>query len=171
MDGENVDISTRRPRVIPRTYPRPSSPYNTSEPAANRDRASEADRTSSCYTKNNSQPNDQVRSMSYAPLPLNLFDNTPLMLNLGGNQQHSGWINVHVQSLSPGHDGHVAEVVRDVGDLYGIPDNTVDALYCSHALEHMKIAQLEATLDEWSRVLKPGGVLFLSVPDLKVMAR
>jgi predicted SAM-dependent methyltransferase len=92
------------------------------------------------------------------------------MLNLGGYHKHSGWINVNIQPSSFGH-GYVAEVLRSIGDLHGIPDGSVDALYCSHALEHIKLENLEDTLSEWSRVLTPEGILFVSVPDLRVMAR
>jgi predicted SAM-dependent methyltransferase len=106
----------------------------------------------------------------YTALPTGLLQKSPLMLNLGGYNEHPGWVNVNIQPSSY-NNKFVAEVLRGIDDLFGIPDEVVDALYCSHALEHMKIAQVEDTLREWNRVLKPGGLLFVSVPDLKVMAR
>jgi len=55
--------------------------------------------------------------------------------------------------------------VRDVTDLSVFPDNFADLVYACHVLEHVPHRALKATLWEWQRVLKPGGVLRLSVPD------
>jgi len=51
---------------------------------------------------------------------------------------------------------------------YGIPlnDNTVDFVYSSHFLEHLFLKDAQAILKESFRVLKPGGVVRVSVPDL-----
>jgi len=45
-------------------------------------------------------------------------------------------------------------------------DDTVDLLYASHCLEHISYLHTREVLVEWYRVLKPGGVLRISVPDL-----
>jgi SAM-dependent methyltransferase len=42
------------------------------------------------------------------------------------------------------------------------PDATFDYVFSSHALEHMQ--NTIATLKEWSRILKKGGILFLVLP-------
>ena len=42
--------------------------------------------------------------------------------------------------------------------------NTFDLVYASHILEHFKKKQVLKVLVEWVRVLKPGGVLRISVP-------
>ena len=47
------------------------------------------------------------------------------------------------------------------------PDNSVAAIFSSHALEHVAKAQVPVTLKEWYRVLQPGGVLILRIPDLE----
>ena len=51
---------------------------------------------------------------------------------------------------------------------YGIPlnDNTVDFVYSSHFLEHLFLKDAQSLLKESWRVLKPGGVVRVSVPDL-----
>ncbi len=43
----------------------------------------------------------------------------------------------------------------------------------SHTLEHNKYGEqmIGKTLSEWYRVLRPGGILLISVPDLSVLAR
>ena len=51
-----------------------------------------------------------------------------------------------------------------LGDAQNIPvkSNTVDCVKCTELLEHVEFP--ERVLDEISRVLKPGGILILSVP-------
>lgn len=51
---------------------------------------------------------------------------------------------------------------------FGIPlnDNAVDFVYSSHFLEHLFLKDAQALLKESWRVLKPGGVVRVSVPDL-----
>jgi predicted SAM-dependent methyltransferase len=57
-------------------------------------------------------------------------------------------------------------------DLFGVPNDTVAAVYASHILEHNAFGNgmLEATLAEWHRVLRPGALLLVSVPDLRTLA-
>lgn len=50
-------------------------------------------------------------------------------------------------------------------------DNSVDHLYCSHMLEHFSFYETEAILAEFARVLKPGGLLQVAVPDAVKMAK
>jgi predicted SAM-dependent methyltransferase len=46
------------------------------------------------------------------------------------------------------------------------PDNSVEEIWCSHALEHVLKKKVVPTLKEFHRVLQPGGLLVLEVPDL-----
>jgi predicted SAM-dependent methyltransferase len=46
------------------------------------------------------------------------------------------------------------------------PDGSFEAAFGSHVLEHLTPGEAEATLRELRRVLRPGGVLRLAVPDL-----
>lgn len=39
------------------------------------------------------------------------------------------------------------------------PDATFDEVYSSHCIEHVEWFEVEATLTEWVRILKPGGLL------------
>lgn len=45
-----------------------------------------------------------------------------------------------------------------------------DAVYCSHALEHLYPHEVPEALSEFYRVLKPAGVLVILVPDLEGVA-
>jgi SAM-dependent methyltransferase len=51
------------------------------------------------------------------------------------------------------------------GDLRGIPDSSQDFVISCHVLEH--IEDPLGALQEWHRVLRTGGTLFLAVPDMR----
>jgi SAM-dependent methyltransferase len=56
----------------------------------------------------------------------------------------------------------------DVGDgdaqlMKGVADGEFDFVYSSHCLEHMR--DVRETLLHWTRILKPGGFLYVIVPD------
>lgn len=46
-----------------------------------------------------------------------------------------------------------------------LPDEIATEIVASHVLEHFGIWDTHAVLTEWMRVLKPGGVLRVAVPD------
>lgn len=57
--------------------------------------------------------------------------------------------------------------------MWDIPveDNSVDELYSSHALEHVEMAKVPATLKEWYRIMKPGARGEVIVPNFDYIAR
>jgi len=96
----------------------------------------------------------------------NLLQNErPRLLNIGcGRRFHPLWQNIDLQS----HSSHV--VAHNV--IEGLPcdSSSLDAVYHSHVLEHLKTEQAKSLLQECYRVLKPGGVLRIVVPDLERIA-
>jgi len=46
------------------------------------------------------------------------------------------------------------------------PDNSVEEIRASHILEHFSFDDAQKALDEWTRVLTPGGRLRVAVPDI-----
>lgn len=54
----------------------------------------------------------------------------------------------------------------DARYMEGIPDNTFDFVHSSHCLEHL--TDVGESLKNWIRILKPGGILFVAVPDWKL---
>ncbi len=58
-------------------------------------------------------------------------------------------------------------VLHDLTKTFPWRAASVDAVYSSHTLEHMTRAQGRAFLTEAVRVLRPGGVVRIVVPDLR----
>lgn len=82
-------------------------------------------------------------------------------LHLGcGDKIIPGFINVDKRRL-PGVD--IADC--DVSNLSMIEKSSVDLIYSCHVLEHFPRPKTFSVLLEWNRVLKPGGVLRVAVPD------
>lgn len=57
--------------------------------------------------------------------------------------------------------------VDDIRTLAGFPDATADALFSSHNLEHLQHDDSMRALLTFHRVLRIGGSLILSLPDLQ----
>ena len=94
--------------------------------------------------------------------PARAFDRR---LNLGcGSRSRAGWTNVDVVA---GPD----VLAHDLRDPLPFPDGAFDLVYHSHVLEHFRPADVPAFLSECRRVLRPGGLLRVVVPDLEGIAR
>lgn len=48
------------------------------------------------------------------------------------------------------------------------PDNSIKHVYSSHTLEHFSHREADGVLNEWVRVLKPGGKIEIRCPDLRM---
>ena len=55
------------------------------------------------------------------------------------------------------------DIVADADQLTMVEDNSEDFLIANHLMEHLP--DPIGALKEWHRVLKPGGILFLALPD------
>lgn len=77
-----------------------------------------------------------------------------------------GW---EVLNAVPGpHVDHIG----DAKDLSRFPDGEFSILYASHVLEHFDyVGELSRTLNEWYRVLRPDGKLYIAVPDMDILCR
>jgi predicted SAM-dependent methyltransferase len=87
-----------------------------------------------------------------------------LKLHLGCGRRHiPGFVHVDMQS---------APHVDIVGPVERLPvaDGAATLVYASHVLEHFGRYEYRAVLKEWFRVLAPGGVLRLAVPDFAACA-
>ena len=87
-------------------------------------------------------------------------------LHIGGKVKVRGW---EVIDVTP---GPCVDHVGNAADLARFESGTFSEIYASHVLEHFDYKdELAATLKEWHRVLAPGGMLHISVPDMDILAR
>lgn len=105
--------------------------------------------------------NEVRKSAAFAP------DGRPLLLvNLGcGYRFHPRWLNIDIQKSGD------AVVAHDLRRGIPLPDGSADAVYQSHLLEHLSRCESEFILRECLRVLRPGGVVRVVVPDLEGICR
>lgn len=86
-------------------------------------------------------------------------------LHIGGKQPKEGW------EILNALDDEYVDHIGNANDLSIFKDNLFSEIYASHIAEHLDHKdELLAALKEWLRVLKPGGKLSISVPDLDVLA-
>lgn len=122
------------------------------------------------------------------------FDKRPLQLNLGSGQHGpESWVNLdrsptmllrrlpapakgallkagilresHLQAWAPN------VVRRNLIKPFPVAPGSVDAIYSSHFFEHIYLDDAQALLRECHRILKPGHVLRLALPDGEAWAR
>jgi predicted SAM-dependent methyltransferase len=88
------------------------------------------------------------------------------LLNVGcGDCRHPAWINLDLVQAGPDVLKH------DIREKLPFPESSFDAVYHSHVLEHLDPEEGEDLIRECHRVLRPGGVLRVVVPDLEAIAR
>lgn len=81
-----------------------------------------------------------------------------IRLEIGaGNALEAGWLPWDIK------DGNDARSIR-------YESGTVDEIRAVHVLEHVGYFETLPTLIEWHRVLKPGGRLYVAVPDFEKIA-
>lgn len=59
------------------------------------------------------------------------------------------------------------DIVASMVDMAGVDDESVDVVYTSHSLEHLYPLEVDQCLRSVVRVLRPGGALFVCVPNLE----
>ncbi len=90
------------------------------------------------------------------------------MLNIGCGPDHDKclpepWLNIDKA-------GGAADFISDARSLPANWSNSFSEVRASHILEHFFLNELPPVVREWARVLAPGGVLRIIVPDLAVIA-
>jgi SAM-dependent methyltransferase len=93
---------------------------------------------------------------SFSAVTLKANPVAKLQLGAGGNQL-AGWLNTDQSRTGP---------YLDLTEPFPFSDNSFAYIICEHAIEHICYADALAMLRECIRVLKPGGKLRISTPDL-----
>lgn len=92
-----------------------------------------------------------------------------MRLNLGcGRRVLPGFFNIDIQE-SP----RAKRPLDLKADVRAVPlgDAIADEVHAYHVIEHFYRWETDAVLAEWKRLLKPGGLLVLELPDLEKACR
>jgi len=93
-------------------------------------------------------------------------EDTVVRLNIGGRSAKRGW---KIFNAIPGPE---VDYVGNCTNLSQFDDNCIDEVYASHIIEHLSYQEeLPKALGHFYRILKPGGTLRISVPDLTILCR
>lgn len=86
--------------------------------------------------------------------------------NLHKSYRNDGWEEVRFDleaELEP-------DIVGDMCDMHMIDDESFDAIWTSHTLEHVYPHQVTTTLNEFFRVLKKGAHALVTMPNIQKVA-
>ena len=105
-----------------------------------------------------------IRRIKVPSIPKNA--DGKILIHLGCGPIHDPrWVNVDLLYLP--HIHHIQNVTK----LDNFLDDSADLIYACHVFEHVSRSSLQDVLVEWRRVLKPGGILRLSVPDFDCIVK
>jgi len=89
----------------------------------------------------------------------------PLHLHLGsGGQAKAGWLNIDLA-------GDPVDLAWNLAKGIPFADNSAAAVFHEHLFEHIPLEAGLVLMDETFRVLRPGGVLRVGVPDAGELLR
>lgn len=86
-----------------------------------------------------------------------------MKLHIGGETVKDGWKILNIQPK----DG--VDFIGTITDLGQFKDDSIEEIYASHVFEHVLQKDTLNTLIGIHRILKKGGKLYISVPDLETL--
>jgi predicted O-linked N-acetylglucosamine transferase (SPINDLY family) len=78
-----------------------------------------------------------------------------------------GWREVRLD-IDPANE---PDILGAMLDMSAVADESVDAIYSAHSIEHLYPNEIPAALREFLRVLRPEGFLVVNCPDLQAAAQ
>lgn len=115
--------------------------------------------TSRYLVRNNTEASKGGRKLEMLKQKHKLLPNLKLHLACG-HDYNEDYINVDLYAPEDAK----CDVRFDVQKL-PYPSNSVDEIKAFHIIEHFHFFEIKEVLNEWFRVLKPGGRLYLETPD------
>jgi hypothetical protein len=99
--------------------------------------------------------------------------NEAIDINFNMDSLHLGCGNIHIKGYCNVDviPSGATDLVLDIASLPGIKNNFVGKIYSCHVLEHFSTNMINSILARWYEVLRPGGELRISVPDLDAITR
>ena len=83
-----------------------------------------------------------------------------MKLHIGGESAKAGWKILNIQAKAN------VDYIGDISDLSQFESDTFEEVYASHVFEHVMQKDIIKTLQGIYRIIKSGGQLHISVPDL-----
>jgi len=112
------------------------------------------------------EPNTQKAPAESSKTVLNVGCGYPLRQRMHQYFHGSEWREIRLDidpAVRP-------DILCSITDMNPVASQSVDAVWSSHNLEHIHRHEVPAALAEFIRVLKPGGLLLLTLPDLQQVA-
>jgi predicted SAM-dependent methyltransferase len=88
-----------------------------------------------------------------------------MKLHIGARVRTEGWKTLDIAT------GPEVDYVGDCRKLAQFADASIETIYASHVLEHVPYREIGAVLKDWFRVLRPGGLAMIAVPDFQALCR
>lgn len=104
--------------------------------------------------------------------------NKKTLLNVGAGHRASGaevprafrsrdWREIRLD-IDP---ANAPDILGTMLDMSAVADESVDAIYSSHNIEHLYPSEIPVAMKEFLRVLKPEGFAVITCPDLQAAAQ
>ena len=104
--------------------------------------------------------------------------NTKTILHVGPGHRNNGaklppvfqggaWQEIRID-IDPANE---PDIVGSMLDMAAVGAESVDAIYSAHNIEHVYAHEVPTVLKEFLRVLKPGGFLVVTCPDLQTVCQ
>jgi SAM-dependent methyltransferase len=123
-------------------------------------------RTDLAWAKARLSMRARARRQKREALDPRVHGDPPFKVNIGcGNLALPGFINVDARAMPHVH------ITSDVACISELPDAVAEVVYASHILEHFSHLRVREVLWEWMRLLRPGGQLYVAVPDFAFLAK
>jgi predicted SAM-dependent methyltransferase len=78
--------------------------------------------------------------------------------------------NYYKRPFRQNRDNNVTDIIMDIRNLE-FPENSAEEILSVNVIDHMKKEEFLEALQNWKKVLKPGGLLIIDVDDRKKQAQ